>query len=147
MITYLMRFAVSLCAILWHVAPRHGGHREAEMLAIAADIATTDCSAIECLELMGTPALESGWERTAVGKAGERGAWQIMPPAPSYGAREALRRMRTQGWLGFVGCSRHTEKCDQLILNRTLPAAIFLATFPPESSLGSGSEIASAAGP
>jgi len=111
------------------------------MRSIAREILDTDCSPLECVTLMGIPALESGWERTAVGKAGERGAWQIMPPAASYGAREALRRMREQGMLGYVGCVRHTEACDQLILNRTLLPAIYLSAFPVEDN--HGAEIAS----
>ncbi len=111
--------------------------READ--AIVHEIVdTTDGTPLEDLYLVNIAALESGFDRKAVGKAGERGAWQVMPPAKEYGAREALRRMRVQGWVAYVGC-RHADDivvihgrsttCQELIDHRTDRANLYAWTY------------------
>jgi hypothetical protein len=130
MFSYLYGFVLSVCAILWHAHVIQGGHRDGEIRAIVKDITTTDATVDEALQLALSPALESGYERSAVGKLGERGAWQIMPPASSYGAKEALRRLRAQGIYGWMGCARVTEECERMAVNRQLLARIYARVFP-----------------
>jgi hypothetical protein len=125
---YLYRFVAFVCAVLWHAHVVPGGHRDGEIRAILRDILTTDASVDEALQLALIPALESGYERSAVGKAGERGAWQAMTGDTS--ARHALYLLRSQGMLGYVGCVRETEECMRLVANRTLLARIWAVTFP-----------------
>ena len=113
--------------------------READ--AIVHEIVdTTDGTPLEDLYLVNIAALESGFDRKAVGKAGERGAWQVMLPAKEYGAREALRRIRVQGWVAYVGC-RHAEDhvvvagtpttCAAIIEHRTEKAVLYRLAFDP----------------
>jgi hypothetical protein len=138
---YLFAFALDLAAAWWHARPTPGRHHEREMIAIAENLAATDCGALECLTLMGTAGLESGWERSAVGRAGELGALQVMPfawttPAQKKewladGSREALRRLRVQGMLGYVGCAYETEKCLALVEHRTFPAKLYYWSHDP----------------
>jgi hypothetical protein len=131
--SYLYSFVMFVCAALWHAHVTPGGHRDREIKAIIADITTTDGTVAEDLQLALIPALESGYERTAVGKAGERGAWQAMNGDTS--ARHALYLLRTQGMLGFVGCgTRETEACMHLVANRTVLARIYAATWPYSDS-------------
>lgn len=120
--------------------PTIHGQQERDMRADAEEVAATDCDAQACLRLMGIAALESGFRRDAVGAAGERGAWQVMPPATSYGAREALRRMRTQGLLGYIGCRRAADvvvirgtrtTCAAMIAHRIERADLWRMAFDP----------------
>jgi hypothetical protein len=104
-------------------------HRLFEMSAISWEIAHTDCAPEECLVLANIPRWESGYERRAVGKMGERGAWQIMPPASSYGAKEALRRLRVQGIRGYCGCTER-RPCPEMVERRVGPARVWYATHP-----------------
>jgi hypothetical protein len=132
---YLVAFAIDLWTSLHGAPPREHGHRRSEMDAVAEDVAGTDAGALEALTLMNVAAWESGYERSAVGKAGERGPFQIMPPARSYGAAEALRRLREQGILGYMGCARSTARCEAMAERRTFPAELFLwAHDPPHES-------------
>ena len=113
--------------------------QRADVYACAKDVAGTDASPGEGLRLMQIAALESGFYGKAHGKKGETGPWQIMPPATSFGAHEALRRMRGQGMVAYVGC-RHASDvvviegtkttCQAMIDHRTLPADAYLATHP-----------------
>ena len=128
MFVYLYSFVMFVCAALWHAHVTPGGHRDHEIRAIVEDILTTDANVDEALQLALIPALESGYERSAVGRAGERGAWQAMSGDES--ARHALYLIRTQGMLGFVGCTHETEECTRLVVNRTLLARIYAVTFP-----------------
>lgn len=92
------------------------------------------------LRLMQIAVRESGYDRMAVGKLGERGPWQIMPPAKEYGAREALRRMEVAGMVSFVGC-RHASDvvtvegykttCQEMIDKRIGPADRYFDEHPP----------------
>jgi hypothetical protein len=115
-------------------------HGLRERSRCAWEIAHTDCGPEECLRLANIPALESGYEYRAVGKQGERGPWQIHPPARSYGAREALARLRAQGIFGYIGCgSARTKLCEDMAEHRTGPARDWLAEHPwPVAELASG---------
>ena len=123
---YLLSFAL----LAWPPSPRDR-HRLHEMSAIAAMVASTDASPIEALTLMNVAAFESGFERTAKGRQGERGPFQIMPPAASYGAHEALSRLRKQGLMGYMGCRRVTEECERMAEHRTFPAKLYRWAFDP----------------
>jgi hypothetical protein len=148
--SYLLTFALALWSILFstHHVSRYRQH---EMALITADIASTSATPLEALTLENVVAMETGWERGVVGRQGEVGAFQIMSfPGTTKaqkrewkvrGAAEALRRMRTQGMLGYIGC-RHLEDmgvagstCGQMISNRTLLAQLYLDAFPPPSSV------------
>ena len=89
---YLIAFALS-----WWPSIAHHRYQDREMRAIAEEVAEAGGTPMEDLRLMNIAAMESNFDRKAIGRHGERGAWQIMPPAREYGAREALRRMREQG--------------------------------------------------
>jgi len=131
---YLVAFAVDLWTTLHGAAPREHGHRLGEIVAVAGDVASTDAGPLEGLTLMNIAAWESGYERSAVGKQGERGPFQIMPPARSYGAAEALRRLRDQGIFGYMGCARVTEVCSAMADRRTFPAELYFWSHPAPSS-------------
>jgi hypothetical protein len=122
MYLYVLRFV--LC--FWF-APDHT-HRAEEIRAIAHDIASTDCSVKECLELAEIASMESGFERAAVGKLGEVGAFQNLHGDPS--AKAALRLLRLQGLLHYMGCTTETETCMRMAANRSVKAIIYSATFP-----------------
>jgi hypothetical protein len=126
MIAYLLSFVLST----W---PNLAEHRIYEVSSILADIEGTDATPIEALELANIAAFESGFSRRAHGRAGERGAFQIMPPATAYGAAEALRRLRAQGMVGYVGCAGHADapQCQALIAHRTDPALLWRLAFDP----------------
>lgn len=123
---------------------RHARQRD-EVYAIAADVASTDATPAEALRLMQIAAMESSFTRAARGRAHEVGPWQIMPPAASYGAKEALWRMRHQGMLAYVGCRRAGDvvtlpegtktTCAEMIEHRIQPADAYLAEHrpPPEA--------------
>jgi hypothetical protein len=123
---YILRFI--LC--FWY-APDYT-HRAEEIRAIAHDIAATDAKPIEALTLANIASMESGFERSAVGKLGERGPFQQLGGVydANHPAREALRRLRSQGLLGYMGCTRETEKCQQMAANRSVKAIVYSATFP-----------------
>jgi hypothetical protein len=124
MTVYLLSFILAF----W---PPHSAHRAAEMRAIAEDIASTDATPIEALTLANIAALESNFERKAVGPGGERGAYQVHPPAISYGADEALRRLRAQGLMGYMGCSAVTARCEAMAAHRTEKAILWRLAFDP----------------
>jgi hypothetical protein len=135
MFTYLLAFVLSA----W---PTHNAHRLHEMKMITLDILSTDASVDEALRLENIVALESGFERRAVGSHGELGAFQLQPwPETSkatraewaaHGAREALRRMRVQGMQGYCGCVR---PCPRMVENRTWPARLYRMAFDPPAPL------------
>ena len=125
-----MYYLYVLGFILAVFPPRgRGGLHERE--AVARDIAGTDCSALECLTLANIAAYESGFDRNAKGRMGERGAFQVMPPASSYGAHEALTRLRRQGLPGFMGFSVCGERCREMADRRTFPAKLYLWAHDP----------------
>ena len=134
-------------ALMWWPWISHNRYHWHGLQVVAADVAGSDADPHEGLRLMNTAALESGFDPTAVGKHGERGAFQVMPPAASYGADEALRRMRHQGMVGFVGC-RHAEDevviegvhttCAKMIDNRTWKADLYFMAFDPPVLEGYG---------
>jgi hypothetical protein len=129
----MLRYLLLFVAGFW-------GHsfRFTDVRAAALDVLSTDASAIEALMLMGIPPLESGFRPDAVGKLGERGPWQVRPPAESYGAKEALRRLRLLGIAGYVGCGRaRTDRCDRLAAERVAPAIVYFAAFPPPNKVDS----------
>ena len=122
MIPYLLAFVLSM----W---PRLASHAT----AVLEDIDSTDASPLEALTLANIAAFESGFNQLARGVHGERGAFQVMPPAPSYGAAEALRRLRIQGILGYVGCADKPSAplCLALVAHRTGPAILWRLAFDP----------------
>jgi len=128
---YLVAFAVDLWVTLHGIAP--GRHRRGEIEATAAEVASTDAGPLEALELLGIAAWESGYDASARGRAGERGRWQVMPPARSYGAGEALSRLRRQGIAGFMGFTRCGELCEAMAERRTLPAKVYFWSHEPPS--------------
>lgn len=140
--TYLLLFALTL----WPPTDQTGvhsarqqAHRLREMSAITADIVSTDATILEALTLENIVAYESGFERSARGRAGEMGAYQIMPSKDTtkaqlkewqaHGAKEALRRLRVQGIDGYCGCSKWSP-CPKMVENRTRPAREWLAEHP-----------------
>lgn len=143
----MLLFAFYVCFVLddWPQFMRHSWQR-LDVYAIAHDVAdNTDATPAEGLHLMQTAGMESGFYRKAKGKKGEIGPWQIMPPARSYGAKEALFRMRVQGMVGFVGC-RHADDavvlpegtkttCQKMVDNRIGPADRYLAEHRPPTTL------------
>jgi hypothetical protein len=139
--TYLLHFAVAFFLSIW---PAHflTNHRHAEMVAITDDILSTDATVDEALTLENLAGMESVWDRTAVGRANEAGAFQIMPspkttPAQraewqAHGAKEALRRLRLQGIAGYCGCTHPEVKpCPEMMEHRTWPARLFRLAFDP----------------
>jgi hypothetical protein len=126
---YFAAFAVDLWVSLHGVMP--GRYREAQIRSVAEEVAHTDASPLEGLTLMGIAAWESGYDRNAVGRMLERGAWQVMPPARSYGAGEALSRLRHQGIAGFMGFTRCGDRCQAMAERRTFPAKLYLWSHEP----------------
>jgi|SRR5580658_1120253 hypothetical protein len=125
----MAHYVISFILAFWGPIPFHS-HRGAEVRAIAADIASTDCRPLECLEIANIAALESGFERAAIGKLGEVGAFQNLHGDPS--AKAALKLLRTQRMLGYVGCPTETESCMHLVANRTVKAIVFNSSHPYE---------------
>ena len=123
--SYCLAFALSIPS--WWP---HSAHRMTEMIEIARDIGSTDAGPIEGLELMNIAALESGFDTHARGRAGERGAFQVMPPAASYGAHEALSRLRRQGLRGFMGFVVCGQRCLDMAERRTFPAKLYFWSHP-----------------
>lgn len=139
--TYLLHFAVSFFLSMW---PAHylTIHRHDEMIAITDDILSTDATIDEALQLVNIAGMESVFDRTARGRAGERGAFQIMPNPKTpkatldewqaHGAKEALYRLRIQGIAGYCGCARPDVKpCPDLIEHRSWPARLYRLAFDP----------------
>lgn len=138
-------FAFLVCFVLdVHPAFMRAAWQRSRVYAAAHEVADkTDATPREALRLMQIGARESGYDPTAVGKKGERGVWQVMPPAREYGAREALSRMRGLGMVAFVGC-RHADDevvvdgfrttCQHMIDNRIGPADAYLAEHPAPPS-------------
>jgi hypothetical protein len=114
----------------------------------AREVANTDATPQDGLRLMQIACRESGFDPGAIGKKGERGRWQVMPPAKSYGAHEALWRMRNQGMVAYVGCHHASDvvtvdgfktTCQQMIDNRIGPADAYLVEHrPPTDGVDSG---------
>lgn len=138
----LCAYYVSFVLAIWPVFMRHGWQR-ARVYSIADEVAHTDATPREGLRLMQIAARESGFDRSAIGHKGERGCWQVMPPARSYGASEALWRMRYQGMVAFVGCRHADDKvvlpngvhttCQEMIDHRIAAADAYLAAHPAPS--------------
>jgi hypothetical protein len=138
MFAYLVCFALDV----WPKYMVTSWQRKA-IYSIAHEVAETDGSLQEDLRLMNIAGWESGFRRDAKGKAGERGPWQIMPPAVSFGAKEALSRMRIAGMVSYVGCRRAEDEvvlpggtkmtCQKMIDNRIRPADEYLENYPPPS--------------
>ena len=133
---YLVAFAVALWSSL------HGGsspspHRMREIEAVADDVAYTDGSTFEDLELMNIAAWESGYSRSARGPLGEKGPFQQLGGAydAEHPAREALRRLRAQGIYGFMGCSARSTRCEEMASRRTFPAVLYLSAFPLDEEI------------
>ncbi len=119
-----------------------GPWQRARVYSIAAEVAASDATPQEGLRGMQIAARESGFDRSAVGKLGERGPWQVLG-GHDFSWHEALRRMRVQGMVAFVGC-RHAEDevvvdgyrttCQHMIDNRIGPADRYLAEHPAPPS-------------
>ena len=146
--TYLLHFAVAFFLTMW--PSRYlTNHRHDEMVAITDDILSTDATVDEALQLVNIAGMESVFDRTARGRAGERGSFQLMPmPTTSkatlaewqaHGAKEALRRLRIQGIAGYCGCRRPDVKpCPEMIEHRSFPARLFRMAFDPPATTSAG---------
>lgn len=126
-----------LIAFVLTVWPHLTKYQDREMRAIAAEVAATDGTAQEDLRLMNIAALESGFSRKAVGKMGERGAFQVLG-GKDFSAKEALRRMRVQGMDHYCGCR---TTCPALVANRIDRADLYRMGFePPTTTLIASAE-------
>ncbi len=132
MIPYLLAFVMAF----WPHLTRYQQH---EARAIVAEVAATDGTVLEDLELVNIAAMESYFDRSAVGRLGERGAWQVMPPAREYGAREALRRLRAQGIAGYCGCR---GPCPAIVAHRVDRAYLWRMSFDPRPEAPGSSAVA-----
>jgi hypothetical protein len=121
-----------LWAFILAFFPPHSLHRYQEERAIVRDVASTDATPLEGCELLNIASFESGFERGARGKLGEVGAFQNLHGDPS--AKAALKLLRTQGLLGYMGCSRETEACMRMASNRTIKAIVYTSAFPYEAN-------------
>lgn len=144
-----MAYLLAFCLVLWcRLFPSDplSSHRQHEMYMVTQDILSTDATPHEALKLENIVALESGWERTAIGEHGEVGAFQIwlFPGTSSekiaewkrHGAREALRRLRAQGIQGYCGCTAPvTKKCGEIMEHRTEHANLYFWAFNPPKPL------------
>jgi hypothetical protein len=130
LVAYLVLFAHDLCETWWHFRPTPGGRRDQAIVAIAEDVASTNATPGEALDLMNIAAAESTYRVHATGKLGEQGPWQVRPPATSYGAREALRRLRVLGIYGFMGCREGAEECERMAHRRTDLAHVYAWAHP-----------------
>lgn len=129
MVAYLLAFV-----LLW---PQFSA---SDRRGAVLDVASTDASPLEALTLLNIAALESGFYPRAVGRHGERGRFQVMPPAPGYGAREALRRLRALGIFGYMGCSSESLECQRMAANRQALAIMYASAFPFEDATRLASE-------
>ena len=141
---YLIAFVLSC----WPSVAKH--HRQdLEMRAIASEVAALPTTPNKMLRLMNTAAMESGFDRTAKGQLGECGAWQILG-GYDCSAKEALRRMDTQGMVAYVGC-RHLEDkvivqgrrttCAALVAHRVDKADLYSWVFPPPTLEDAGADV------
>ena len=105
---------------------------------------------------------ESGYRGDRLGKLGEVGVWQLLPPplgAPvpkglDAQAREALRRWDVQGPCGYTGESATPKSACPLARHRIERADNWIATHPPsdthervtEGERGRGSDLLSYTG-
>lgn len=101
--------ALLICFVAW-VEP-HSFRRYTELSVISEDIASTDANEDEALLLASIAMHETMARLDVVGKLGERGAFQVMPPGDPH-AKEALRRLRVQGLQGYAGCQK---PCPQTV--------------------------------
>lgn len=102
-----------------------------EDMAIALAIVDATPDPLEEATLVAIAWFESGLRVHAVGKLGEQGPWQLMPPAPKTvheQAKEALRRWKVQGAVGYTG--ERTCPCP-LAVNRRLRGAMLAAAYAP----------------
>jgi Transglycosylase SLT domain len=100
-------------------------------IAHAITAATSDPEEAALLAAIGS--LESGYSPTAVGKLGEVGVWQLMPPAPStlvLQAKEALRRIHAQGMCGYTGEAADPHSKCPLAHNRLARASNWVEAHP-----------------
>jgi hypothetical protein len=121
------------------------GWQRRQVYEAASEVAyKTDADPGEGLRMMQIAARETGYDKTAVGKAGERGRWQVLG-GNDFSAKEALRRMRVQGMVAFVGC-RHAEDkvtlpngvkttCQEMVDDRIGPADRYLTEHRPPTTL------------
>jgi hypothetical protein len=144
MLSYLLTFCAALWIQLFHAYPL-SSHRQHEMWIITKDILSTDATPLEALKLENIVALESGWERSAIGSHGEVGAFQLwvfpgtkpeqVAEWKQHGAKEALRRLRVQGIQGYCGCTEPiTQKCADLMTHRTEHALLYFWAFDPPAN-------------
>jgi GNAT superfamily N-acetyltransferase len=138
--------------LAWFIHPEHLSEwRRANLREIAVAIAdaslvvqTTECdgdAACTAAWLTNESHLESNWDKNALGRSGEIGAFQLMPPPRGRAvpktlegqAEEAVRRWNLQGPNGFTGerwpCAREFGICP-LALNRQLGGALYFASHP-----------------
>src|ERR1700733_4154422 len=97
-----------LCPCVCAFWPHISNYQRHEAKTVITEVVmTTDATPLESLEMLNIAALESGFDTHAVGKGGERGAFQVSTDGGrnhDFSAREALRRMRVQGMIAYVGC-------------------------------------------
>jgi hypothetical protein len=101
-----------------------------ELASIVQDVISTDATEDEAYELLAVSIHETRAHVRAHGRDGSRGAFQVRPPAASYGALEALRRLRWSeracgaGDLSlYAGCGQ-CGKCPEIVqslLDPSLP--------------------------
>jgi hypothetical protein len=127
MVAYLLAFVAFFF-------PHLTRYQQSEARAIADEVAHTDGTPQEDLRPVNIAAMESYFDRRAVGKLGERGAWQILG-GRDFSAREALRRMRVLGMQGFVGCTR---PCPAIVAHRVDRADLWRMAMEPPRDLGAG---------
>jgi hypothetical protein len=133
-LTSLARWILSIALLLAQPDPRNVP-RLRELVIISIVIAE---AAEETRDPYGSASLllaiahfESGFVVHAVGRQGEQGPWQLMPPAPKRlraQASEALRRWIVLGPCGFAG---QPPPCP-LGRHRQLLAAMTRAAFAPD---------------
>jgi hypothetical protein len=126
MMNPLASYVLAFILTAWWPQTRHG---MIERVEIAEEISHTDASPLEALTLANVAAFESGFERTARGKLGEVGAWQNLHGDPS--ARAALRLLRLQGIVHFMGFTRCTTECERMADHRTFPAELYSWSHDP----------------
>jgi hypothetical protein len=121
---YLYAFAFHLCTqsdvCTWHVL------RDADrMVDEIADVpGMTPERGLQMVEIAW---MESGFDPKAIGKAGEKGRWQVMPPASSFGAKEASHRLDVQGLQGFCGCPK---PCPNIMKHRSERSRAWFRSHP-----------------
>jgi hypothetical protein len=144
-VTNVLLFAYYIVFVLdRHPDMMRRAEQRAWVYDTAREVTKTDANVSEGLRLMNIPARESGYYAQAIGKHGERGRWQILG-GKDFSANEALRRMRTQGMMGFVGCGNAKEAdevvlpngvkttCGELVAHRVDDADSYLSEYHPPS--------------